>query len=245
MIKVDLKWSGFVCQRDLSSINLYLFIDPYPTLTIPKEGSSGEIRISSNVRWTNTNSVDWFSVTPISGSRDSIQQYVCKPFLTGGRYNRERSLLYDTVPSQIQRVLYIYQKGTDEFLNLFKTIMLFEKDEVANQAIVSFKGESNSIKLRFELGPGDLEINFLPDGFLVNGSVRAYNNTNISGDPGKDATYNFEIPFKTINPLGEQYRYINVFTESGIFTTIRIEILQREYSERDYSERDYNKVEYS
>lgn len=57
--------------------------------------------------------------------------------------------------------------------------------------VVTISGVSNSKKLTFTLGTGDLTIT-LPSSYTAN-SVSTSNGANISGDPGAVAEYNFSI----------------------------------------------------
>ena len=73
--------------------------------------------------------------------------------------------------------------------------------------VVTISGISNSRKLTFSLGTGDLDI-ALPDNYTAN-SVQTTNGTAIAGDPGALSVYNFSIavtvPANTeIDPLTRQ-----------------------------------------
>lgn len=57
--------------------------------------------------------------------------------------------------------------------------------------VVTISGVSNSKKLAFSLGTGDLTIT-LPSTYTAN-SVSTTNGANINGDPGAAAVYNFSI----------------------------------------------------
>lgn len=59
--------------------------------------------------------------------------------------------------------------------------------------VVTISGVSNSKKLTFSLGTGDLSVT-LPSSYTAN-SVSTSNGANISGDPGASAEYHFSITF--------------------------------------------------
>lgn len=60
-----------------------------------------------------------------------------------------------------------------------------------NGKVVTISGISNSKKLTFSLGTGDLEIT-LPDNYTAN-SIQTTNGAEIAGDPGAAAAYNFSL----------------------------------------------------
>ena len=104
----------------------------------------------------------------------------------------------------------VNQAGKPEYVDIADTASSEKTGKV-----VTISGISNSRKLTFSLGTGDLDI-ALPDNYTAN-SVQTTNGTAIAGDPGALSVYNFSIavtvPANTeIDPLTRQ---VIVTDESG------------------------------
>ncbi len=87
---------------------------------------------------------------------------------------------------------------------------------------VTITGKSNSSKLNFALGSGDLPIT-LPNTYTAGGASTA-NNANIAGDPGATAEFDFAMTISvpangTINP---RTRIINVTATGGQSVSLTI-----------------------
>lgn len=80
----------------------------------------------------------------------------------------------------------VSQAGKPEYVDIDNTA----SSEKGGQ-LVTIKGESNSAKLTFSLGAGDLQIS-LPSTYLAN-SIQVTNGAAINGDPGASAKYVFSI----------------------------------------------------
>lgn len=80
---------------------------------------------------------------------------------------------------------------------------------------VTISGKSNSKKLTFSLGTGNLNID-LPENYTAN-SVSTPNGTEIVGDPGASAEYDFSIQFVVAvnETITELTRQIKVSDEAG------------------------------
>ena len=96
----------------------------------------------------------------------------------------------------------VNQAGKPEYVDIADTASSEKTGKV-----VTISGISNSRKLTFSLGTGDLDI-ALPDNYTAN-SVQTTNGTAIAGDPGALSVYNFSIaltaPANTeIDPLTRQ-----------------------------------------
>lgn len=81
--------------------------------------------------------------------------------------------------------------------------------------VVTISGVSNSAKLTFSLGTGDLSIS-LPSSYTAN-SVTTTNGSAISGDPGASAEYPFSITFTVPanESIAAKSRQIIVTDEAG------------------------------
>lgn len=82
--------------------------------------------------------------------------------------------------------------------------------------IVTISGVSNSAKLTFSFGTGDLTDITLPNTYMAN-SVSTNNGAAISGDPGASAEYNFSITISVPanNDIAAKTRQIIVEDEAG------------------------------
>lgn len=127
---------------------------------------------------------NWVKVNPSSGSGNatvnvsSINEHT-------GRNIRETILTWRAANVQdIQRT--VRQAGKPEFVTV---------DEAASSdkdgKLVTISGISNSAKLTFTLGTGDLDIT-LPATYIAN-SATTQNGVDIAGDPGGIAQYEFSI----------------------------------------------------
>ena len=82
--------------------------------------------------------------------------------------------------------------------------------------LVTISGISNSTKLTFSLGSGNLTNITLPSTYTAN-SISTNNGADISGDPGAAAEYNFSIAITVPanNDIAEKTRQIIVTNEAG------------------------------
>lgn len=104
----------------------------------------------------------------------------------------------------------VNQAGKPEYVDIAESAAAEKTGKV-----VTISGVSNSKKLTFSLGTGDLDIN-LPDSYNAN-SISTVNGAEISGDPGAQAVYNFSITVtvpanETVDP---KTRQIIVVDEGG------------------------------
>lgn len=101
----------------------------------------------------------------------------------------------------------------------------FDQDEATTTAAagnVTLTGTSNSSKLTFSLGSGDLEIT-LPANYTAAGKSTA-NGEAIEGDPGASAKYVFSVivPVSENEGVTELTRVVNVESEGGQADSITI-----------------------
>lgn len=127
---------------------------------------------------------NWVKVDPSQGSGDATVNVSSISHHTG-RNTRETVLTWKAANVQdVQRV--VRQAGKPEFVDI--------EDNAASDKlgkIVTISGISNSAKLTFSLGNGDLDIS-LPTSYTAN-SISTSNGAIISGDPGALSEYNFSI----------------------------------------------------
>lgn len=129
---------------------------------------------------------DWVKVTPASGSGDKEVNVASQAEHTG-RNARNTVLTWKAVGVQdVQRN--VIQAGKPEYVDIADTASAPKEGKV-----VSISGESNSKKLTFSLGTGDLELT-LPENYTAN-SVQTANGAEIAGDPGALQMYAFSISF--------------------------------------------------
>lgn len=127
---------------------------------------------------------DWVKVTPSQGSGD-VNVNVSSNAPHTGRLLRTTVLTWKAANvADIQRT--VNQAGKPEYVDI---------DDAASAdkagKVVTISGVSNSKKLTFSLGTGDLDIS-LPSTYTAN-SINTNNGVAISGDPGAIAEYPFSI----------------------------------------------------
>lgn len=126
----------------------------------------------------------WVKTNPSSGSGNATVTVSSTSEHTG-RTARTGILTFKAANvSNIERT--VNQAGKPEYVDI---------DDAASAdkagKVVTISGISNSKKLTFKLGTGDLSIT-LPSTYIAN-SVSTNNGSNISGDPGASAEYPFSI----------------------------------------------------
>lgn len=127
----------------------------------------------------------WVKVTPSQGSGDATVNVSSQSEHTG-RVARTSVLTWKAANvADIQRA--INQAGKPEFVDIADAASADKAGKV-----VTISGVSNSKKLTFSFGTGDLTEITLPSTYTAN-SVSTSNGANISGDPGASAEYNFSI----------------------------------------------------
>lgn len=127
---------------------------------------------------------NWVKVNPASGSGNATVNVSSTAEHTG-RVARESVLTFKAANvANVERT--VIQAGKPEYVDV---------DDAASAdkagKTVTISGVSNSKKLTFALGTGDLSIT-LPSSYTAN-SISTSNGANISGDPGASAEYPFSI----------------------------------------------------
>lgn len=126
----------------------------------------------------------WVKVNPSSGS-GNVNVNVSSTAEHTGRVARTTILTWKAANvANIERT--VSQAGKPEYVDVADAASADKAGKV-----VTISGVSNSKKLTFTLGTGDLMIT-LPSSYTAN-SVNTTNGANISGDPGATAEYNFSI----------------------------------------------------
>ena len=127
---------------------------------------------------------NWVKVNPSSGS-GNVNVNVSSIAEHTGRVARTTILTWKAANvANIERT--VSQAGKPEYVDVADAASADKAGKV-----VTISGVSNSKKLTFALGTGDLTIT-LPSTYTAN-SVSTSNGANISGDPGAVAEYNFSI----------------------------------------------------
>lgn len=153
-------------------------------------------------------SASWFEVSPTSGYRDGTVEVVGKSRHTG-RSARYSIITFKAVKGNESQCT-IAEAGKPEYVDIADTA-----NSEAEGKVVTIIGISNSAKLTFSLGDGDLGIS-LPSTYKAN-SQQTNNGAYISGDPGASAQYEFSIDIVVpTNDYAETYsREIIVTDEAG------------------------------
>lgn len=126
----------------------------------------------------------WIKVDPTSGSGDANVKVSSTAEHTG-RVARTTVLTWKA--ANVENVVRtVNQAGKPEYVDIDDAVSADKAGKV-----VTISGVSNSKKLTFSLGTGDLTIT-MPSTYTAN-SVSTSNGANINGDPGATAVYNFSI----------------------------------------------------
>lgn len=144
---------------------------------------------------------NWAVVNPQSGSGDKTVNVSSSTEHTGR--NARSTILTITAANVDPQTVNVTQQGKPEFTNNNSDTATAGK---AGQN-VTISGVSNSKKLTFTLGTGDLAIS-LPTKYTA-GGVETNNGSEITGDPGATAQYNWSIVITvdentTINSMSKQ-----------------------------------------
>ena len=152
---------------------------------------------------------NWLKVNPSQGSGNATVNVSSTAEHTG-RNVRTTTLTWKAANVAKDVVRTVNQAGKPAFVDIADTA---SADKIGQT--VTITGVSNSKKLTFTLGLGDLEL-YLPNIYIANGSEVA-NGTEIMGDPGASAEYTFSITFVVpANTTTESLsRKIIVTDESG------------------------------
>ena len=127
---------------------------------------------------------NWVKVNPSSGSGNANVNVSSTAEHTG-RKARTTTLTWKAA-NVTDVVRSVSQAGKPEYVDIADSA---SSDKAGK--VVTISGVSNSAKLTFSLGTGDLNIS-LPTSYTAN-SVSTNNGATISGDPGASAQYNFSI----------------------------------------------------
>lgn len=126
----------------------------------------------------------WVKINPSSGSGDATVAVSSIAEHTG-RVARTGVLTFKA--ANVENVVRtVNQAGKPEYVDIADAAAADKGGKV-----VTISGISNSKKLTFTLGTGDLSVT-LPTSYTAN-SVSTNNGSNISGDPGASAEYPFSI----------------------------------------------------
>lgn len=152
---------------------------------------------------------NWVKVTPASGSGDATVNVSSTAEHTG-RKARTSVLTWKAANvADITRT--VSQAGKPEYVDIADAASADKAGKV-----VTISGESNSAKLTFSLGTGELTNISLPSTYTAN-SVSTSNGATISGDPGASAKYTFSISITVPanNDITAKSRQIIVTDEAG------------------------------
>ena len=152
---------------------------------------------------------NWVKVNPASGSGDATVNVSSTNEHTG-RKARTSTLTWKAANVQ-DVVRNVSQAGKPEYVDIADAASADKAGKV-----VTISGVSNSAKLTFSFGTGDLTNITLPNTYTAN-SVSTSNGAAISGDPGALAEYNFSITINVPanNDITAKSRQIIVTDEAG------------------------------
>lgn len=151
---------------------------------------------------------NWAVVNPSQGSGNATVNVSSNAPHTGR--NVRTTVLTITAPNVEAKTVNVTQQGKPAYVDAIDNAAA----EKGGQN-VTISGKSNSSKLTFTLGTGNLEVT-LPTQYTA-GGVQTNNGAAISGDPGASAEYDFSIvitvPENTT--IGELTRQIIVSDDEG------------------------------
>jgi hypothetical protein len=152
---------------------------------------------------------NWLKVDPSQGSGNATVKVSSTAEHTG---RKARTTTLTWTAANVQDVTRnVSQAGKPEHVSIAESA---SADKAGK--LVTISGISNSAKLTFSLGSGNLTDITLPSTYTAN-SVSTNNGAAISGDPGATAEYNFSIaitvPANT--DISEKTRQIIVTNEAG------------------------------
>lgn len=152
---------------------------------------------------------NWVRVNPASGSGDATVNVSSSTEHTG-RKARTTTLTWKAANVQ-DVVRSVSQAGKPEYVDIADAASADKAGKV-----VTISGVSNSSKLTFSLGLGDLTDISLPSTYVAN-SLNTNNGAAISGDPGASAEYHFSITITVPanNDIAAKTRQIIVEDEAG------------------------------
>lgn len=152
---------------------------------------------------------NWLKVNPSSGSGNATVNVSSTAEHTG-RKPRTTTLTWKA--ANVSNVVRnVSQAGKPEYVDI---------DDAASAdkagKVVTISGVSNSAKLTFSFGTGNLTEITLPSTYIAN-SISTNNGATISGDPGATAEYNFSISITVPanNDIAAKTRQIIVEDEKG------------------------------
>ena len=152
---------------------------------------------------------NWVKVNPASGSGNATVSVSSNVEHTG-RKARTTTLTWKAA-NVADVVRNVSQAGKPEYVDIADAASADKGGKV-----VTISGVSNSAKLTFSLGTGNLTEIALPNTYMAN-SVSTTNGATISGDPGAAAEYNFSITITVPanNDIAAKTRQIIVENEAG------------------------------
>ena len=152
---------------------------------------------------------NWLKVDPSQGSGNATVKVSSTAEHTG---RKARTTTLTWTAANVQDVVRnVSQAGKPEHVSIAESA---SADKAGK--LVTISGISNSAKLTFSFGSGNLTDITLPSTYTAN-SVSTNNGAAISGDPGATAEYNFSIAITVpANPdIAEKTRQIIVTNEAG------------------------------
>ena len=157
----------------------------------------------------------WLNVSPVSGSGNGSVSVGTQESHTG-RGSRNTTITF-RAGGAADRPVSVTQSGKPEFVTIQATATAPKAG-----GNVTISGKSNSKKLTFSLGTGDLAIS-LPANFTA-ASTSTANGQNITGDPGAamEFDYSIVIPVSENKTVDSKSKQIIVTDEGGHTATCNL-----------------------
>lgn len=167
--------------------------------------------IKGNTEWSASYD-SWMTLSPSSGNSNA--DVLVKTNTYTGRADRVGYI--DWNPKGVQSVRSrVFQSGKAEFVDILSGI------HASAGETITINGFSNSSKLTFTLGDGNLDIS-IPS-YIVNGKT-IQNGSLIDGDPGNNSSYEYTINIQIPDIMTSEYREIIVTDASGNRVTCNLSV---------------------
>ena len=167
--------------------------------------------IKGNTEWSASYD-SWMTLSPSSGNSNA--DVLVKTNTYTGRADRVGYI--DWNPKGVQSVRSrVFQSGKAEFVDILSGI------HASAGEYITINGFSNSSKLTFTLGDGNLDIS-IPS-YVVNGKT-IQNGSLIDGDPGNSSSYEYTINIQIPDIMTYEYREIIVTDASGNRVTCNLSV---------------------
>lgn len=160
------------------------------------------------------------TVTPSSGSNNGAIKISSKtPY--NGRNDRSSTITGKIVGESNSVTINVTEEGFNEFVDIALTTVNVDKDGQT----LTINGTSNSSKLTFSWDSNGIGIASVTT-YKVNGSITASSGTDITGDPGANEVFEFEVTLTIPKNTTTSSRTSNLKVTANNSTSDSVSIVQ-------------------